>query len=110
MNQAPNPVLTAREEAAARMLHEAEREHGQLIYGSPMASWGDATEGSRRSKRSIVAKARGSFEDFYAFMTLAERQAGIQVPSVHEDTERVRGHRMQYAIVQHFTQVEDVAD
>lgn len=107
-----NSVSTRTEnamEGAARLLHGLTQAHYDVAYpdtGQP--SWSDLTEETRRSYRVVAQKASeaDSFEDFYAFTTMAERLAGLEYPAAEEDTERSRGAKAQYHLVQHLTRIE----
>ena len=94
---------------AARALHEIALAHYSITMpDSPATLWADLSEPSRRSYQVLAQKAAEAptFEDFYAFTTLAEGLAGLGHPFADEDTERTRGARAQYALVRHLTSIE----
>lgn len=105
----PQVVTSNPLEVAARALHAFTLSHYQLSYpDGPPTAWDDLSEEGRQASRLLARKAAeaAAFEDFYAFTTLAQDLAGIPVPAAHEDTERTRGARAEYAIVQSLTRVE----
>lgn len=96
-------------EVAARALHAFTLLHQEVSHPdwAPTA-WDDLSEQARRSSRDLAKRAAeaATFEDFYAFTTLAEKLAGWSYPAADEDTERTRGVRAQYALVQSLTRIE----
>lgn len=105
----PQVVTSNPLEVAARALHAFTLSHYQLSYpDGPPTAWDDLSEEGRQATRVLAKKAAeaATFEDFYAFTTLAQNLAGIPVPAAHDDTERTRGARAQYAIVQSLTRIE----
>ncbi|MEU5742068.1 hypothetical protein ABZ784_29255 [Streptomyces tendae] len=75
---------------------------------TPLPSWSDLPEPARRSYRVLAQKAAESatFDDFYAFTTLAERLAGLSYPDASHNTERTRGARAQYHLVKFLGSLE----
>lgn len=105
---------------AAQAMYEATmRPFLHLQSGRPVGEpWEQLSEGYRSSYLWKVRKASESetFADYYAWMTLTERVADPhsafaaergQPPAADEDTERTRGHRAEYYLVQHLLRVED---
>jgi hypothetical protein len=108
MNSCQTPVNSVLE-VAAQVLHSLTTAHHAIdAPDRPQISWNDLDEPTRRSYRILAQKAAeaSSFEDFYAFTTLAESLAGLAYPDAEEDTERTRGARAQYYLVQHLTCIE----
>jgi hypothetical protein len=108
MNSAPTSIDSAME-AAAQALHSLTEAHYSVTMPDARTSpWSDLSEQARRSYLGLAQKASeaDSFEDFYAFTTMAERLAGLEYPAAEEDTERSRGAKAQYHLVQHLTRIE----
>jgi hypothetical protein len=104
---------------AAQAVYEATlRPFLHIQSGHPTGDpWERLAEGDQNSYLWKVRKAIESetFADYYAWMTLAERLAGPnsafaverdQPPAAEEDTERTRGHRAEYYLVQHLLRVD----
>lgn len=108
-------MTTTALEVAARMLHELTLSHHHIEDGHPpldggrYQAWQDLSEPSRRAYRWKAQKAVESptFEDFYGWMTLAERMSKQDVPGPSGDTERTRGHRAEYYLIQHLLRIDD---
>ncbi|MGW1814141.1 hypothetical protein ACWCQM_11345 [Streptomyces sp. NPDC002125] len=105
---------------AAQAMYEATmRPFLHIQAGHPVGEpWDQLTEGDHNSYAWKTRKALESetFADYYAWMTLPERQLGPDSgfvaergwpPSSDEDTERTRGHRAEYYLVQHLLRVDD---
>ena len=102
-------MTTEAAEAAARALHHLTVLHYSISApGSPVTGWDDLSDQAKHSYRSLAEKASEAptFEEFYAFTTLTERLMGRDYPDAADDTERTRGARAQYYLVQHLTRVE----
>ncbi|MFI7096846.1 hypothetical protein [Streptomyces lydicus] len=104
-------------EIAAEALHDFELAHHHIQEGRPpledgrYKSWAAMPESARRSNRWLAQKALSSdtFEEFYGWTTLAERQMGHEVPEAGSDTERTRGARAQYFLLQHLLRIDEAA-
>lgn len=116
MNPSPEAI-----EIAARALHEGTLLpflHIQNGSTSGYSTWENLGEGGRRSTITKVRKAleAPTFDDYYAWLTLPERLAGSgfvavhgQPPAADADTERTRGHRAEYYLIQHLLRIDDAA-
>lgn len=107
---------------AARAMYEATmRPFLHIQSGHPAGDpWDQLTE---QHQGTYLWKARKAIEsetfaDYYAWMTLPERVLGPDSafvaergcpPEPDEDTERTRGHRAEYHLVQHLLRVDDGA-
>jgi hypothetical protein len=114
-------------ELAARALHEAVilpfhhiQEGQDPVDSGRYRNWFDLPEEGREVYRRKARKAAESatFAEYYDWVTLAERLApedslyvakNGRPPAHDEDTERTRGHRAEYYLVQHLLRVEDPA-
>ena len=107
---------------AARAMYEATmRPFLHIQSGRPAGEpWEQLTEQHQRTYLWKVRKALESetFADYYAWMTLPERMlgpgSGFEAehgcpPVADEDTERTRGHRAEYHLIQHLLRVDDRA-
>ncbi|MFJ6238885.1 hypothetical protein ACIQH0_32940 [Streptomyces griseus] len=107
---------------AARAMYEATmRPFLHIQSGRPVGEpWEQLTEHHQGTYLVKVRKALESetFADYYAFLTLPERLLGPGSafeaehgcpPEADEDTERTRGHRAEYHLVQHLLRVDDGA-
>lgn len=102
---------------AARALHDLTLASCHIQDGRPpfdegrYKPWEELPEASRRSSRWLAAKALASetFSEFYDWTTLIERQYGHEYPAADSDTERTRGARAQYYLVQHLLRIEGAA-
>ncbi|MFJ8677223.1 hypothetical protein [Streptomyces sp. NPDC093589] len=100
---------------AARTLHDFTLAHLHIQDGVPPLEdgrykpWDEATESARRSRVWLAQKALdlATFDEFYQWTTLAERQMGHEVPDASSDTERTRGARAQYYLVQHLLRIDE---
>ncbi|MFE7780263.1 hypothetical protein [Streptomyces nigrescens] len=102
-----SPELTDLE-IAAKALYELGGAHAYVSFGYPPNTWEATTEENRKSYRMRASRAQAeTFEEYYAFMTLAEASMGHQVPDVNDtSTERVRGHLAEYHLVQFLTRID----
>lgn len=111
------PTTPTALDVAARALHDFGMSHHHIhegrdpLEGGRYSTWEDTTEQTRRSTRWIAQKALESatFDDFYAWLTLTERMTGQVVPDASSDTERTRGARAQYYLIQHLLRIDDAA-
>ncbi|MFC7794652.1 hypothetical protein [Streptomyces cinereoruber] len=122
MSVNPSVAPAAALEVAARALHEGTLLaflHIQNGNTDGYPSWEDSTEGARQATIAKVRKALESptFDDYYAWLTLPERLLGDsgfiathgQPPAADDDTERTRGHRAEYYLIQHLLRIDDAA-
>ncbi|MFJ6069054.1 hypothetical protein ACIQHU_39195 [Streptomyces tendae] len=103
------PALNNAMEIAAQSLHHMAEAHTRATTPDTLLpAWNDIPEPARRSYRVLAQKAAESatFDDFYAFTTLAERLAGLSYPDASHDTERTRGARAQYHLVKFLGSLE----
>ncbi|MFI1161366.1 hypothetical protein [Streptomyces sioyaensis] len=99
---------------AARALHDLTLAHHHIEDGRPPVgenrykAWEDLPDSARRSNRWLAQKALNSesFGEYYGWTTLAERQMGHEVPDTSSDTERTRGARAQYYLLQHLLHID----
>jgi hypothetical protein len=102
---------------AAQTMYEATmRPFLHIQAGHPVGEpWDQLAEGDHNSYVWKTRKALESatFADYYAWMTLPEQlspNSGLgQPPAANEDTERTRGHRAEYYLVQHLLRVDEGA-
>ncbi|MFE4915808.1 hypothetical protein ACFRCX_30350 [Streptomyces sp. NPDC056652] len=101
-------------DVAAKSLHDFSLARHHAAEGRPPEAgrypdWHHLSEGCLRSYRWKAQKAfeAETFEGYYEWMTMAERMAGLDVPAPDSDTERVRGHQVEYHIVQHLLTIRD---
>ncbi|MFF6866645.1 hypothetical protein [Streptomyces ardesiacus] len=108
MTTSTTALNNAMEIAAQSLHHMAEAHTRATTSDASLPSWNDLTEPARRSYRVLAQKAAeaATFDNFYAFTTLAERLAGLSYPDASHDTERTRGARAQYHLVKFLGSLE----
>ncbi|MFH9425962.1 hypothetical protein [Streptomyces sp. NPDC017529] len=104
-------------EVVARTLHVFTLAHHHIQDGRPplddgrFKTWDQLPEGARRATRWKAQKASelATFAAFYAWTTFIERQMGQDVPAADSNTERTRGTRAEYYLVQHLMRIDSGA-